>query len=456
MSKVEKTTLEDNVYRISVTLEKEDVQKEFTKKLKEYRKTAQWKGFRKGTAPLTFVKKMVGNQIFHEMVEKMTSTALFDKIEEDEINYIGSPIAADDVVPPEIKMDMDEDILFAFDLAVMPDVEIKEPTKKTFDFYKVNNLTDVAKKELEQAQISMGKEEPTEAKFDESAVLTVQLSELEGKEAKEGGVTHEATLRIAEIENEKLVKKLAKAKVGDAFDFAPFEDLTVKDEKYITTTYLGLADDFEGELPQKFKAEIISATKKVPAELNQELFDGLFGPGAVDTEDKAVEKLVEYFEAKYNNEANQMLLMAWKQYLQENNKMKLPSAYLKKVIMVGNQGIDEAAVDKDLPVIEKDLVWSTIRDRLIEKYDVAPATEHDIEHAIAHSIGSQYGIDPHHEVIRNIARDTMKKDQNKVEATFKGIMEGRLFDTLKDTLKTKDVELSDVQFADKIKEVFGS
>ena len=454
MSKVEKTTLEDNVYRISVTLEKADVQKEFTKKLKEYRKTAQWKGFRKGTAPLTFVKKMVGNQIFNEMVEKMTTKALFDKIEEDKINYIGSPMVAEDLRTPPLSMETEEDIHFVFELVAMPEVAIKEPTNKTFDFYKVNNLKDVAKKELEQAQISMGKEEPTEAKFDESAVLTIQLSELEGKEAKEGGVTHEATLRIAEIENEKLVKKLAKAKVGDAFDFAPFADLTVKDEQYITTTYLGLEDDFEGELPQKFTAEIISATKKVPAELNQELFDGLFGPGTVDSEEQAIEKLVEFFEAKYTNEANQILLMSWKQYLQENNEIELPSAYIKKVIVVGNQGIDEDALEEDLPIIEKDLVWSTIRDGLIKKYDVAPATEHDIEHAIAHSIGSQYGIDPHHEIIMNIARDTMKKDQNKVEATFKGIMEGRLFDTIKDSLKTKDVELSDVQFADKIKEVF--
>jgi len=454
MSKVEKTTLEDNVYRISITLEKADVQKEFTKKLKEYRKDAQWKGFRKGTAPLPFVKKMVGNQIFHEMVEKMTSKALFDKIEEEKINYIGSPIAADDVPNPSLKMDMEDDINFAFDLAVIPEVEIKEPTNKVFDFYKVNNLEDVAKKELEQAQISMGKEEATDANFDESSVLTVKLSELEGDKIKEDGVTHETTLRIAEIENEKLAKKLAKAKVGDAFDFAPFEDLSVKDEKYITTTYLGLVDDFEGELPQKFTTEIISATKKVPAELNQELFDGLFGPGAVDSEEKAIEKLVEYFESKYTHEANQMLMMNWKDYLQENNKIELPSAYIKKVIMAGNQGIDAEAVDKDLPVIEKDLVWSTIRTKLIEKYDVAPATEHDIEHAIAHSIGSQYGIDPHHEIIVNIARDTMKKDQAKVEATFKGIMEGRLFDTIKESLKTKDVPLSDVKFADKIKETF--
>jgi len=451
---VEKTTLEDNVYRISIVLEKADVQKEFINKLKEYRKDAQWKGFRKGTAPLPFVKKMVGNQIFHEMVEKMTSTALFDKIDEDKINYIGNPIAVEDETTLSIKMDMEEDIKFAFDLAVMPDVEIKEPSKKVFDFFKVNNLSEVAKKELGQAQISMGKEEPTDAKFDDSVVLSIKLSELDGKKAKESGVTHEATLRIAEIENEKLTKKLAKAKVGDSFDFSPFSDLSVKDEKYITTTYLGLADDFEGEIPQKFTAEIISATKKVPAEMNQELFDGLFGPGAVESEEKAIEKLVEFFEAKYTNEANQILLMNWKQYLQENNEIKLPSEYIKKVIIAGNQGVDTEAIEKDLPIIEKDLIWSTIRTKLIEKYEVAAATEKDIVHAIAHSIGSQYGIDSHHEVIMNIARDTMKKDQRKVEATFNGIMEGRLFDTIKESLKTKDIGLSDTEFADKIKETF--
>ncbi|HHB78149.1 MAG TPA: hypothetical protein ENK85_02810 [Saprospiraceae bacterium] len=454
MSKVEKTNLEDNVYRISITLEKDDVQKEFTKKLKEYRKNAQWKGFRKGAAPLTFVKKMVGNQIYLEMIEKMTSKALFDKIDEDKFNYIGSPIAADDFEPPEIKMDQNEDIQFAFDLAVVPDFDIQEPIDHTFDYYKVNNLQEIAQKELEQAQLSMGTDEAADAEFDESATLTIKLTELDGDTPKEGGISHEATLRVAEIDNDKLIKTLAKAKVGDSFDWAPFEDLSVKDEKYIASTFLGLADDFEGELPQKLNAEIISATKKVPAEANQDFFDSLFGPGVVDSEEKALEKLVEFFEGKFTNEANQILMMNWKNYLLDNNQVKLPSEFIKKMIMATNDGIEEEAIDKDLPLIEKDLIWSTIRTNLVDKYEVAAPTEHEIKHAIAHSIGRQYGIDPHHEIIMNVAEETMQKDKSKVESTFNGLLDTGLFETVRPSLKTNDLSVSDTEFNEKIKETF--
>lgn len=454
MSKVEKTTIEDNVYRISITLGKEELETELNKKLKEYRKNAQWKGFRKGTAPLSFVKKMVGNQLFSDIIEKMTSEALFGKIKEDNLNYIGTPIPADNVPVPELSMNNIEDLKFAFDVAVVPNFDVKEPTDVEFESYKISNLDELAKKELEQAQLSLGTDEPTEANFDESASLQVKLSELDGDTIKEGGVTNETTLKVAEIDNEKLKTKLAKAKVGDSFDFAPFEDLSVKDEKYVSSTLLGLDEAYEGELPQKFNAEIISATKRVPAEKNQEFWDRLFGEGLVDSEEKAIGRLVEYFESRYENDNAQILMKNWKDKLMEENAVALPSDYIKKIISETNQGIEEEALDKDLPLIEEDLVWSTIRQQLLTKYKIPEATEHDIEHAIAHSIGSQYGIDPHHEIIMNMAKDTMKQDKNKVESTFYALMEGRLFDRIKPTLKTQEVFLTDKDFEDKVKETF--
>jgi len=253
-------------------LEKADVQKEFINKLKEYRKDAQWKGFRKGTAPLPFVKKMVGNQIFHEMVEKMTSTALFDKIDEDKINYIGNPIAVEDETTLSIKMDMEEDIKFAFDLAVMPDVEIKEPSKKVFDFFKVNNLSEVAKKELGQAQISMGKEEPTDAKFDDSVVLSIKLSELDGNKAKES-------------ENNKGFKKHSYAEgkpVSDSFDDKNEYDY---DESSMT-------EEFDFEERELALSENASANQDSQDQKESMINDDSMPTQSTDTE-KAGEKPVD-------------------------------------------------------------------------------------------------------------------------------------------------------------------
>ncbi len=454
MPKVEKTTLQDNVYRISILLEKDEYKKEFTNKLKEYRKTAQWKGFRRGSAPIPFVKKMVGPQIFHELIGNLSNKALYDFVEGEKLNYIGSPIPSVDVDQQVVTMNMDEDIKFSYDIAVVPESELKEPTDHTFTFYKVNDLDKASKKELENARLSLGKMEEIEKKFDDKVTLTLKLSELDGKKVKEGGIEHEVDIPVAMINSDEIKKQLKKAKVGDTFTLAPFTDLTVKDEKQIASQYLGMNPDYEGELPQSFQAEIIKAAHKIPAELNKEFFDQVFGPDVVDSEEKALAKFEEFFESKYKHEANQILLINWKSYLQENNKVDLPSDYIKKIITTTNQGIDEESLTKDLPIIEKDLLWSTTRSKLIAKYEVPEATEHDIQHAIAHSIGSQYGIDPHHEIIINIAKDTMKKDKQKVEATYYGIMEGRLFDKVKDSLKTKDKMVSTEKFAEVIAEAF--
>lgn len=455
MPNVEKTLLEDNVYRISVVLDKDMYQKEFTKELKKYRKTAQWKGFRKGTAPLSFVKKMVGGQLFYDLINKMTYKALFDKIEAENINYIGSPIPAVDEAPQDIDMDMKEDIRFAYDLAVMPEFDVVEPTDHTFTYFKVNNLDELAKKEMEQAQLSLAKSEEITEKFDKDVTLTLKLSELDGDTVKEGGIENETLVSVKVVKNEDITKLLNKAKVGDTFVMEPFQDLDAEDE-FITTSYLGMNADYEGEIPQKFQAEIVKATKQIPAELDQPFFDQLFGPGVVDSEDKALERFVEYFESRYNHEADQMLLLNWKKFLQEQNKITLPSEYIKKIILATNEGVGQEAIEKDLPLVETDLIWSNIRMKLVKKYEISEPTQHDIEHAIAHSIGSQYGIDPHNEIIMNIAKETIQKDQAKVEATAHGILEGRLFDAIKADLKRDEKLVSDEQFQEVIKETFES
>ncbi len=454
MPKVEKTTIEDNVYRISILLEKDEYKNEFTKKLKEYRKTAQWKGFRKGAAPIPFVKKMVGPQIFHELIGNLSNKALYDFVEGEKLNYIGSPIPSVDVEQQVVTMNMDEDISFSYDIAVVPEKDLKEPTDHTFTLYKVNDLDKAAKKELETARLSLGKMEEVQKTFDDKVTLTLKLTELEGKKTKEGGIVNEVDIPVAMINNDDTKKELKKAKVGDSFILSPFADLTVKDEKQIASQYLGMNPDYEGELPQSFQAEIIKAVHKIPADLNKEFFDQVFGPDVVDSEEKAVEKFIEFFESKYKHEADQILLINWKKYLQENNIVDLPSEYIKKIITTTNDGIDEEALNKDLPIIEKDLLWSGTRLKLVAKYEVPEASEHDIQHAIAHSIGSQYGIDPHHEIITNIAKDTMKKDKQKVEATYYGIMEGRLFDKVKDSLKTKEEKVSTEKFGEILADTF--
>ncbi|MCI5140332.1 MAG: trigger factor [Candidatus Electrothrix sp. ATG1] len=77
--------------KVTVTLPAENVQKELDKKYNELRKEVTLKGFRRGKAPMSILKKSYKDRVEPEVAEKLVQDSYFDAVEEKDINVIVHP-----------------------------------------------------------------------------------------------------------------------------------------------------------------------------------------------------------------------------------------------------------------------------------------------------------------------------------------------------------------------------
>ncbi|MCI5139136.1 MAG: trigger factor family protein, partial [Candidatus Electrothrix sp. AR1] len=77
--------------KVTVTLPAENVRKELDKKYNELKKEVALKGFRRGKAPMSILKKNYKDRVEPEVAEKLVQDTYFDAIEEKKIDVIVHP-----------------------------------------------------------------------------------------------------------------------------------------------------------------------------------------------------------------------------------------------------------------------------------------------------------------------------------------------------------------------------
>ena len=80
---------------VEIEVGAEELQPHFEKAYKEYRPKIDMRGFRKGKAPLDMIKKLYGEMIENESLEKLASEFFRDAAKEKELKPIGEPTLVD-------------------------------------------------------------------------------------------------------------------------------------------------------------------------------------------------------------------------------------------------------------------------------------------------------------------------------------------------------------------------
>src|SRR3954471_5112704 len=82
--------------KITVKLTKEDYLPSFDKTLKQYAKTANVPGFRKGMVPAGMLRKMYGQSIFNEEIIRAASKKLEEYMKEEKLSIFAQPMILPD------------------------------------------------------------------------------------------------------------------------------------------------------------------------------------------------------------------------------------------------------------------------------------------------------------------------------------------------------------------------
>ncbi len=312
---------------ISVKISTEDYLANYDKRLRDYSKKANIPGFRAGHAPKSMIEKMVGNNLLLEEINTLASKGLFDYIEENKLNVLGQPVMNDDTKIDELTKTAE--YTFSFDIGLSPEIELNISAADTFTKYTVEVTPEMIDDEVERMTKRFGNLVDVDV-VGENDMVYVGLTELlESGEALEGGVDAESVpIAVNTITNEEIKAKVLAAKKGDTFTVNIF-GLFNNDEGEMSHA-LGVQKQTIGDLSPDFKLELKEIKHTEKAELNQELFDKLYGENTITGEEELREKLKAEILGYFDQQAQHLLEHELFDHLVAKHNITLPDAFLKR------------------------------------------------------------------------------------------------------------------------------
>jgi len=133
--KATKKQIDDLNLELTLEIVKEDYEEIERKKIAERKRTADFKGFRKGMVPESLIRRVYGDQILAESVNQVISKGLQDFIEENKLNVLGEPLGSEN--QPEVEWKDGNDFTFLFDIALYPEVSVEAGKDDTVTSYNV-------------------------------------------------------------------------------------------------------------------------------------------------------------------------------------------------------------------------------------------------------------------------------------------------------------------------------
>ncbi|NNK53942.1 MAG: trigger factor [Flavobacteriaceae bacterium] len=341
---------------VTVEISKDDYSEKVDTILNDYRKNANIPGFRKGHVPMGMVKKQYGKAVLVDEVNKILQSELHKFLSEEKLDVLGNPL-------PKNEEDIDweaGDLSFEFDLGLAPEFEVNLKGKAVTS-YKIVADEEMINNQVKTIRKQYGKliSKDTVEKGDEvTGTFTSEEKEIENKTTFETDV----------LKGKKQISAIVGAKVGDKINLKTkglFKD------DHDNQRFLGVEHDDAHGLNIEVTLTIEEVNKREMADLNQELFDKLFGEGVVTSEEQLKEKIKEDAERQFEQQSDQKLLNDVVESLIENTKFDLPSEFLQRWIQKsGEEALTEEAAKEEFERSEKGLRYQLIEGRLRAEHNL--------------------------------------------------------------------------------------
>lgn len=267
---------------------------------------------------MSLIQKQYGKAVLVDEVNKLLQTSLNDYLVEEKLDILGNPLPK---VTEDFNWDKD-DFTFEFELGLAPEFSVDLSAKNKVTKFEIVADDKMLDEQVERIQKQYGKMIPQDKVSEDDNIRGTFSNE-------EKGINNSTVITLDIFNDKKVAKKFIGKKVGDVVSL---ETKGLFDDDHKLMDYLKVShDDVHGlDIEVTFTIEEINAIEK--ADLNQELFDKLFGEGVVTSVDEVKAKIKEDAEAQFAQQADQKFLNDVIENLIENTKFELPSTFLKKWI----------------------------------------------------------------------------------------------------------------------------
>ncbi|MCI6338699.1 MAG: trigger factor [Prevotella sp.] len=429
---------------LTLTIEKDDYQAEVDKTLKDYRKKANVPGFRVGQAPIGLIKRQFGASVKADVVNKLIGKNLNDYIKDNNIDMLGEPLANANQVPQDLEAD--GPYTFIFDIAVAPEFKIELTADDSIDYYDIDVDDKLVSQQVEMFQSRAGHYDKVE-EYDGSQndMLKGDLRELDADgNAKEDGIVVEAAVLMPEyikVDDQRAL--FDGAKLGSVITFNPKKAYPESNAEI--KSLLKIDDAKAEELTLDFTFLVTEISRYTKAEVNQELFDQIYGKDNVKDEADFRQKIAEGIKNQLKSDTDYKFLLDVRAYAENKvGELTFPNELLKRIMLNNNQEKGEAFVNEHFDASIKELKWSLIKNQLVK------AAEIKIEDADVKAVAveaariqfAQYGMNNvPEEYLEKYAND-MLKDKNYIDNLVERAIDVKLADAVKKVVKLNQKTIS--------------
>jgi len=429
---------------LTVSMEKADYQENVDKALKDARKKVQMPGFRPGMVPMSLVQKMYGKSIKADEINKLLQEKVFGYIKDNKIDMLGEPLPNEE---KEAGMSLDDDNqTFYFDIALAPQFNAEIGKDDAITYYEIKVTDEMVNNQVKAYTQQNGHYEQVDS-YEENDVIKGQLVELNADgTAKDGGIVVEgATLMPQYIKAAAQKKLFAKAKKGDVIKFNPkkaYEGNAIE----ISSLLNKKKEEVEG-IDADFSLTIQDITRFVESELNQEVFDRVFGKDTVKDEAGFRAKVEESLAQSFVPDSDYKFLLDVRAYLMEKaGKLEYAEDLLKRIMKANKPDAeqDEETFKRSL----EELTWHLIQEKLVEKFSikVEDADVKAMAREATRAQFAQYGMmNIPDELLDNYSKEMLKKRET-VDGLVNRAIESKLTAALKKEVKLKSKKVTIDEF----------
>lgn len=426
---------------ITVSVAKEDYTDKVEKTLRDYRKKANMPGFRPGNVPLGLIKKMYGNAVKAEEINNLVSDNLAQYIEENDLQILGQPLPSETEIT-EIDFDTEDAFDFHFDVGLAPEFEVELTAKNKIPYYEISVSDEMIDNQVKSYTSRFGKYEQADV-VEEKDMVKGNLVELADGKAKEDGIrVEDAVLTPAYMKDEEQKNLFVGKSKGDKVVFNPAKAFENETE---ISSFLKITKEEAQAITSDFEIEIVEITRYHEGEINQDLFDKIYGEGVVKSEEEFKAKIVENIKEslaadsdyKFNMDARDTLVKMYKD-------LTFPEAFLKRWLLATNEEMSAEKLDEDYPKMIEDLIWHLSKDKIAKANEIKIELP-DIEayaKKVAKAQFAQYGmVGLGDEMLDNYVQDLMKQEES-VRSFIERALEEKVIAVVREKVKLDNKEIS--------------
>ena len=414
--------------KITVTVNKEDYFPPFEKALKQYAKSANIPGYRKGMVPSGVIKKMHGPAVYTEEVLRSIEKGLVDYLDQEKLDIFAQPLPATDNDPGSLDMNNPSEYSFHFEVGLKPSFELPDLNTLPLKRYKIEVPAEMIEEELERLKVRHGKMTEPETIATDEDVLNVKFEESDAEgNVIENGISKDNSLLLKYF-NASFKEQLTGKKKDDSVVLQLKSAFDDKEREWLESD-LGLDKDIAADLERYFKVTIVKIGLVEKRELNEEFYEEVYPGKEIKTEEDFRNAIKADIEKALDGQSRNHFHHELYHALLDNTVIEFPENFLKKWMEKGGeQTKTPEQIDEEFPVFKNQLKWTLISDKIVKENHLEVSPD-EIRDQITTEVLGYFGASGLQGDMSWIDSyvDRLTKDQQQVENTYRKLISEKVF-----------------------------